>query len=213
MKSHQEPSTRRSIMIMLKTQGPFSVSELARELNITEMAVRRHIHTLDQEGLLITETVRIPTGRPFLRFRLSERAEEHFPHNYHQLALDLLSELDEDAVAVLFEGRKQKLLSRYQSIADTQDHKERVATLTDIQHHGGYMARYEQQSEDQYTIYEYNCPINQIANRYDIACQCEQQLFEQLLQADVKRTECIAKGGHCCVYQIQFPSNSVADSE
>ncbi|WP_017813814.1 helix-turn-helix transcriptional regulator [Paenibacillus shenyangensis] len=203
MKSNQEPSTRRTIMMILKTRGPASVSDLAGELNITEMAVRRHIQALEQEGMLLAETVKIPTGRPYLRFRLSERAEEYFPHNYHQLAIDLLDELDEEDIARVFEGRKRKLLSRYQPLMEQQTLGERVATLTDIQQNSGYMASYEQTRPDEFTIYEFNCPINRVADQYNVACHCEQELFETLLGAKVTRTECIAKGGQCCVYRIQ----------
>ncbi|WP_411345898.1 helix-turn-helix transcriptional regulator [Paenibacillus sp. WLX1005] len=203
MKPNQEPSTRRSIMMILKTSGPASVSDLARQLNITEMAVRRHIQTLEQEGLLLAETIKIPTGRPYLRFRLSEQAAEHFPHNYHQLTLDLLDELDEASIQRIFEGRKQKLLDRYTPLMEQQSLRERVAALAEIQHSGGYMASYEEQGQDEYTIYEYNCPINRVADQHQIACQCEQELFEQLLDAQVTRTECIAKGGRCCIYQVK----------
>ncbi|MFD1886334.1 helix-turn-helix transcriptional regulator [Paenibacillus wenxiniae] len=203
MKANPQPSTRRTIMMLLKTGGPASVSDLAQKLGITEMAVRRHIQSLEQEGLLLAETVRIPTGRPYLRFRLSEQAAEHFPHNYHQLTLDLLDELDDASIARIFEGRKQKLLDRYRPLMEQQSLGERVAALTEIQHQSGYMASYESNDNGEYTMYEYNCPINRVADQHGIACQCEQELFQQLLGAKVTRTECIAKGGQCCIYQIE----------
>ncbi len=203
MKANPQPSTRRTIMMLLKTGGPASVSDLARKLELTEMAVRRHIQSLEQEGLLLAETVRIPTGRPYLRFRLSEQAADHFPHNYHQLTLDLLEELDGASVARIFEGRKQKLFDRYHSLMEQQSLGERVAALTEIQYNSGYMATYEQSEDGEYTMYEYNCPINRVADQHQIACQCEQELFEQLLDAKVTRTECMAKGGQRCIYKIQ----------
>ena len=53
-------------------------------------------------------------------------------------------------------------------------------------------------------IKEHNCPIEQVATKYQHACQCELQLFESLLgDAEVSRTECLAKGGQRCTYSIK----------
>ncbi|MNG33156.1 hypothetical protein D3C84_1193390 [compost metagenome] len=53
-----------------------------------------------------------------------------------------------------------------------------------------------------YQLHEFNCPIAQVAKPYQQACTCELQLFEELLQARVERTECLAKGGAKCTYAI-----------
>ena len=59
-----ETSTRKVILSMLKTQGPLSVHDLAKQLGITEMAVRRHIHSMEKDDLLETKLVRQAMGRP-----------------------------------------------------------------------------------------------------------------------------------------------------
>ncbi|WP_178382024.1 MULTISPECIES: metalloregulator ArsR/SmtB family transcription factor [unclassified Paenibacillus] len=207
MKKGQESgSTRRMIMTLLKMKGPLTIGALAEELGITEMGVRRHVLQLEQESLAKTKVVRQAMGRPLHVYSLTERAEDHFPKNYHNLALELLRELDHgsglDAVNVLFEGRKRRMLAQYSPMMENRDLEERVAELSSIQNAGGYMAEWNREEDGTFVMQEYNCPIRQVATQYRKACQCEQGLFEELLSAKVTRTECMAEGGQSCRYAI-----------
>lgn len=202
MNMEQESSTRKTIVKMLKTGGPLGVSDMAKRLAITEMAVRRHLNTLERDGYIDSHIVRQSMGRPMHVYRLTEAAEDLFPKNYHTLALDLLGELeDEQAVGKLFEKRKEKLLQKYEASMEGMPLEERVEKLADIQNANGYMVDWERM-EDGFLLQEYNCPISQVANQYGEACECEKQLFEGLLKTKVERTECLAKGGGKCVYHI-----------
>ncbi|WP_240547738.1 helix-turn-helix transcriptional regulator [Paenibacillus lignilyticus] len=201
-----EGSTRQTVLTLLKTNGQMNAGELAKHLQITEMAVRRHLSTLERDGLIAPTIVRQAMGRPTHMFRLTEQAELLFPKNYHVLALDFLEELEDDpetAVIVdrLFEGRKRKLIERYAYRMDGKSLEEKVTELASIQNEGGYMVSLEN-DENGLVMHEYNCPIAQVANRYQQACQCELSLFRQLLGTDVERTECLAKGGGKCSYRI-----------
>lgn len=205
-KSQEGGSTRRMIMTLLKMKGPLTISALAEELGITEMGVRRHVLQLEQESLVRTKVVRQAMGRPMHVYSLTERAEDHFPKSYHNLALELLRELDHgsgvDAVNMLFEGRKRRMLAQYSKVMESRELEERVAELSTIQNAGGYMAEWSKEEDGSYTLREYNCPIRQVATQYRKACQCEQHLFEELLEAKVTRSECMAEGGQCCRYAI-----------
>ncbi|SMF91358.1 Predicted transcriptional regulator, ArsR family [Paenibacillus uliginis N3/975] len=206
MEQTQELSTRDTILHMLKTQGPLSAKSIASTLLVTEMAVRRHLGSFEKDGVIETELVRQAMGRPLALYRLSPHAESLFPNKYSTLSLDLLDELTEEAgeemVTRLFERRRNKLRQRYESGVSGKELADRVRTLTDIQNDNGYMAECEQTDDGKYVIKEHNCPISQIANRYNQACSCELELFSSLLQAKVERTECLASGGCRCVYVI-----------
>ncbi|WP_308634827.1 helix-turn-helix transcriptional regulator [Paenibacillus silvisoli] len=202
----QDGSTRQTVLTLLKTHGQMNAGELAKHLQITEMAVRRHLSTLERDGLIAPTIVRQAMGRPTHMFSLTEQAELIFPKNYHVLALDLLEELEDDPetaaiVDRLFEARKRKLIERYAYRMDGKTLEEKVAELASIQNEGGYMVALEN-DESGMVLHEYNCPIAQVANRYQQACQCELALFRQLLGTDVERTECLAKGGGKCSYRI-----------
>lgn len=206
MEQTQDLSTRDTILHMLKTQGPLSAKSIASALLVTEMAVRRHLGSLEKEGVIETELIRQAMGRPLALYRLSPHAESLFPNKYSTLTLDLLDELAEEAgedmVTRLFERRRDKLRQRYETGVAGKKLADRVRTLTDIQNDNGYMAECEQTGDGKYIIKEHNCPISQIANRYNQACSCELALFSSLLQAKVERTECLASGGCRCVYVI-----------
>lgn len=201
-----ETSTRKVILSMLKTSGPLSVQEISKQLGITEMAVRRHIHSMEKDDLLETKLVRQAMGRPTNVYTLAPKADELFPKKYMQLTLDLLDELLEDQghekIERLFEGRQDKLESRYQPRMLDKSLEERVAELAQIQNENGYMVDWSQTQDDTYTFSEHNCPISQVANTFGQACQCELALFRNLLDANVERTECLAKGANKCVYII-----------
>jgi predicted ArsR family transcriptional regulator len=218
MLPQEELSTRSRLLQMLKTQGNCSISEMAKAMGITEMAVRRHIQTLEREGLIRASLVRQAMGRPSYRYALTEEADDLFPKNYPQLTLDLLSELEElpDGTQVidrLFEGRRDKLENRFLDRMMNRTLEERVAQLSAIQNAGGYMTKWEPGEEaGAFKLYEYNCPVAQVANRYRQACHCERQLFERLLDANVERTECLADGGTRCTYAIRREHAGAAKS-
>lgn len=208
MQVHQDASTRHMVLTRLKTSGPLTVGELAGHLGITEMAVRRHLNTLERDGLVGSELVRQPMGRPSYVYSVTDDAEFMFPNNYHGLTLDLLEELEavskqEDLVGRLFDRRKEKLVSRYKDRIGPDDIEGKVKALAKLQNENGYMATWSQDDGGGYMIDEFNCPIAQVANRYHHACDSELRLFQELLDAQVERVECLAKDGKRCRYLIR----------
>lgn len=207
MSQPKEMPTRNKILQMMKTSGPMSTREITAELGITEMAVRRHLGVMERDGLIESKMIRQTLGRPTAVFGLTEHGESLFPKNYHSLTLDLLGELElelgEDTVKHLFDRRKVKLNHQYEPEMQGKDFHEKVLRLAEIQNENGYMTECVKKDEGHYVLMEYNCPISQIANRYNHACDCELKLFESLLDADVERTECLAQEGRKCVYIIK----------
>lgn len=84
-----------------------------------------------------------------------------------------------------------------------QGFDERVKTLAGIQNEAGYMPHLEKITDGLYTLEEANCPLLQVAVRYRHACQCEQSLFESLVDAQVERTSCMTEGQGKCRYLIK----------
>ncbi|WP_027091284.1 helix-turn-helix transcriptional regulator [Cohnella thermotolerans] len=212
MLPQEEGTTRRQLIHLLKTHGDCSIVELAKALGITEMGVRRHIHTLERDGFVQSELYRQAMGRPSYRYSLTKLADDLFPKNYPHLTLELLGELEEQSggtemIDRLFNGRREKLEAKYRERMERKSLEERVAELASIQNAGGYMADWEPAEDGGYTLHERNCPIAQVADRYRQACHCEQGLFRDLLDADVERTECLAEGGMRCTYAIRPKSN------
>lgn len=217
MNPMKELPTREYLLHLLKTRGTMTAKEMSAELQITEMAVRRHLGTLERDGLIEPKLQRQTMGRPTTLYALTETADHVFPKTYHKVALDLLGELVEEAgeeiIGKLFQRRKLKLMKAYGPNMTAADLKGKVKQLAKMQNENGYMAEYEETGDGQFVLKEYNCPIFQVAHSYNSACSCELELFEELLGAKVTRTECLANGGGCCIYRITQQQNSKTDLE
>jgi predicted ArsR family transcriptional regulator len=74
-------STRQQILEMLKKNDTMSAKEIAAKLKITDIAVRRHLLTLEKDHLVQTKLVRQSMGRPYHVYMLTEMSEQVFPKN------------------------------------------------------------------------------------------------------------------------------------
>ncbi|WP_186576722.1 helix-turn-helix transcriptional regulator [Aquibacillus kalidii] len=202
-------STRQAILELLKKQGSLSVSGLKQDLDITEMAVRKHLVKLEGENLITSRTVRQPMGRPVIYYSLTKTGENIFPTNYDAIAMEFLFDIEEsmgtDAIDKLFENREKRMRKKYvRRIYSDDSLEDKVKELVSVQNESGYMSEYHEESEGELSFSQYNCPIASIANKYSKPCDCELSLFKSVLGTDnVERVACIAKGESSCKYVIK----------
>ncbi|MFZ5815665.1 MAG: helix-turn-helix transcriptional regulator [Bacillota bacterium] len=209
---HQEDtSTRREIINILRTVGPLTVGELGERLGITHVAVRRHLTSLERDGLVTSVQERLPMGRPTRVYSLTEAADSLFPKKYGAFTLELLdfiSQQGEDLVEAFFSRRGASMVEKYGPEVTTGGSlEERVARLAEVQQANGYLAEWEKAGDELLVLKEFNCPVHQVSKKYPHACHHELEFFKAVLGTDqVERVECIAKGGQCCRYTIK-PAN------
>lgn len=200
-------STRMQIMMMLKTEGGLTVSEIAERLGVTEMAVRRHMNQLERDQLIEPQLLRKSMGRPSNQYFLTERSEQYFPKMYASFTMEILKDLEEnygtDMIKSIFKNREKRLLEEHFSAFQGKSLDEKVRLLAELQDEKGYMVKWEKEDEGVYRFVECNCPISQVASVYNQACQCEMDWFCKLLDAEVEQIECKAQGGQNCVYFIR----------
>ncbi|WP_199614839.1 helix-turn-helix transcriptional regulator [Paenibacillus alkalitolerans] len=203
------PTTRKQILTMLRKKGRMNANDIAKELGITDIAVRRHLNTMERDHLIRAETVRQAMGRPTFVYSLTDHAEDLFPKNYADITLDFLNDVRDlqgpEMIEALFERRESRLERKYKERMGGQQQLEKlVQELAHIQDERGYMADWEKDEEgNQYFITEHNCPIHSIAHAYNQACSSELSLFRKVLGAEVEQLECKAKGGERCVYVVK----------
>ena len=70
------PATRRRILIALKERGGMTADELAENLGISSVAVRRHLTNLERDRLVDHKQVQRGMGRPSYVYRLTEAAHQ-----------------------------------------------------------------------------------------------------------------------------------------
>lgn len=185
-----------------------TVLELAAQLNITEMAVRRHLQVLETDNLLLCIMKKNMMGRPSKVYQLTEKGEEFFPKQYKQIGLELLQEihhLDGNIVSQAIVSRQKRLISRYQPRLKGKDFKTQVKEMVKIQSELGFMAEEnETNSENTGEIKQANCPYLEIAKDFPEICRNEHKFFEELFETtNIAKVSSLSKGGNCCQYVIR----------
>ncbi len=206
MKQEREnPNTRREVLRHLHTRGGMTAQQLAGELGITSMGVRRHLLALEKDGLVRIQLQRQPAGRPTFIFQLTEAGYDTFPRSYDLLATQLLDAVQtregEHKVSEMFSGRMDQLIEQYEPRMRGKDLAGRVAELARIQDENGYMAVWEK-VEGGFLLKEQNCAIYRVACRFQSACRYEIELFRRLLDADIERVEHQVNGDSACTYRV-----------
>jgi predicted ArsR family transcriptional regulator len=212
----QMQSTRREILMTLKKRGGMTADELSEVLGITAMGVRRHLMTLERDGLVQYKPVQRGVGRPSYIYSLTDLADDLFIKNYDQFANELLTILKmidgDEKVEELFARRMERLEASFAPHLANKDLPEQVAELSRIQNEKGYLTEWEQLDDGTFVFVEHNCAIAKIAQTCNFACDYELQLLNNLLDADqIVREDHIASGDISCRYRItQKPPSDAA---
>jgi predicted ArsR family transcriptional regulator len=198
--------TKQRILTLLKINGGLTTSNLGDMLDISATAVRRHLNTLEAQGLITHRTEQRGMGRPSFVYELTAGASQVFPQSYATFATNILEDLIElegtEKLDEIFSQRQEKRRQRLVAQMSGDSLSERVASLARILEAEGRMTTWEQLSDTKFLLREHNCPILRVAERFEQPCDCEISLFRELLQADIERIAHIPDGDIACVYEI-----------
>ena len=208
--------TRRKIVLALKQQGGMTAAELAGQVGITSMGIRRHLTALERDGLVRYDLEQRGQGRPSYVYHLSDKAEGLFPNNYAPLANELLGYLShaggETAVTQLFEQRAQRRIRNATARLAGLSSADRVAGLAEILSEDGYLAEWEQVDADAFLLSEHNCAVHDVAAAFRAACNSELTFLAAMLaDAVVTRERHMLAGELRCAYRIQRRVSSGGD--
>jgi predicted ArsR family transcriptional regulator len=203
--------SRQKILDLLKWKGPQTAAELAERIDITVVAVRQHLQSLTQEGMLQFDEERQAVGRPVHRWRLTEAAQQKYPDQHSNLVSDLLLAVNDnfgpDGVERVVEGRSRQMLARYRKRMPNSSTSltERIQALTALRDQDGYLAEFMAEDDGHWVITENHCPIREAAQSCKGFCAWEVMLFQELLGETVRveRTEHQMDGSRRCVYRIE----------
>lgn len=204
MEASEKPSRQR-IINHLKRAGPASVSWLSREVGISPMAVRQHLHALERQGIVHSDVRKTGVGRPVSLYWLTERAENIFPKSYGRFISEVLKTVErldgKGKVDDIFRARKEETLKARQEVLAGLGPLDRARTFAEMLNQDGYMAELGE-AEGGYSLRQFNCPISEVAAKHRAACKYELELYRDLLGAGVRRSECIGEGDASCTYLI-----------
>ncbi|WP_208589084.1 helix-turn-helix transcriptional regulator [Gracilibacillus suaedae] len=202
-------SIKERVVELLKREQAMTVPQLLSHFSISDIALRRHLKTLEREGTVEAKTVKQEIGRPFLQYRLTEKAQKNFPQHYEQLSISMLNKLEnqfgKDFVeALISDWTADRMESYQQQLLPYQKLSDKMEQLLTIQKQEGYMSSLKQIDSQRFQLDQYHCPIYSIACNYKAACLTEESFFRELLpNATVKMNNCIAMGEQCCSFLIE----------
>jgi DeoR family suf operon transcriptional repressor len=204
------------VLLLVRRQPGGTVSQLATQLGVSGVAVRRHLAALSRLGLVErvapsehADDRHRGAGRPPGGWRVTSAALSDAPGNYDTFALDLLADLSardgSDAVDALLARQSDRLTDHYRSCLEgVSDLTERVARLAELRDDAGYAAFAGSNAANELVLTECNCAVYRVAERYPAMCELELEVMRDVLgpEVDVQRVSHTMRGDGVCAYCI-----------
>lgn len=197
------------ILRLLKTGGSQNAAAIADQLQVSPMAIRQHLQTLQAEKLVVYEEERRPVGRPVKLWRLTSQATRLFPDSHADLLVNLLRHVETvygstGLETVVAERTRSQIEAYITQIPEALDWRERVTMLAQLRGQEGYMAEVIDEPDGAVLLVENHCSIHQAAQNFNHLCNSELVVFTSVLGSSVsiERVEHIVRGDRRCAYRI-----------
>jgi predicted ArsR family transcriptional regulator len=198
---------RAAIVELLRRDGEAGVAQVAEHLGISEVATRRHLGLLEEEGLVAARTVRQPRGRPAARYSLTEEAGRLFPQRYDRFAAEALAFLADqqgrDGLRAFLRWRLEREVAGLSEAVTAPDLPGRLDQLADALSAAGFAASVSAEG-DRFTLTQEHCALEEVAREHPELCAYEAATFSKVLGQDVRlsRRETMTAGSRACVCSI-----------
>lgn len=206
-------TTREKVMRAVLSQGPVSAATIGKKLDLTAAAVRRHLDTLEDEGLVEVKVVsgsQRGAGRPSRRYVVTQQGQVELGDDYLEVANEAMSMIVDLGGQEALRGFARKYFADIETrfneeISTDSSLNERIQTLTAVLAELGYAATTRRAGRTAKVttlraaqICQGHCPIQELAGEFPQFCEEETDLFARLLQVDVRRLSTMPTGGHVC---------------
>ncbi len=205
--------TRAALVEFLHRGGAQPVASLAAHLGVSEVATRRHLSVLLDEGLVEERESRASGGRPATCFALTARAARLFPQSYDRFAKELLDfltvEHGRDGLVAFLRWRVDREVDALTEAIEDGPLEQRVAQLAQALTSAGFLADVVTEPSSRglptLRLVQHNCVIQGVAREHPEICAYEAAAFSRALGTDVSvsREETIADGASSCVCTVR----------
>jgi predicted ArsR family transcriptional regulator len=203
--------TRRHILEILKERKEATIDEIVAALTdrigkITAVTVRHHLEILRGDGLVAAPAVRRRSapGRPQYVYTLTERASDHFPHNYQGLATGLLTQIKDqlsaDQVSQILEGVATTMTDA--AMIPDGPMEVRLDHAVAYLNHNGYTSHWRH-SDEGHVLFVTNCPYEHVSCCNPELCRMDERLIRGLLGGNPKRIAWQQGGDEACMFVVQ----------
>lgn len=204
--------TRAALVDHLHRNGSQPVAALAAHLGISEVATRRHLGVLIEDGLVEEREARASGGRPAACFALTERAVRLFPQSYDRFANELLdfltAEHGRDGLLAFLRWRVDREVDALADAVQDGPLEDRVARLAEALTSAGFAADVVREDTNDalptLQLIQHHCVIEGVAREHPEICNYEAAAFSRALGTDVQlsRRTTIADGSPACVCTV-----------
>ena len=190
----------RKVLEELKLSGGLPVSELARKVDASYMAVKQQCEELKKIGYVSrTRVPRTAVGRPEIFYRLAAKADALFPQAGVNFTLELMEELkslygDSLPDKLLFQYFEKQLTVWRKRLEKSQSLVEKATKLAALRVKEGCFGQCKYDPEAGFRMEEYHNPLQRIFELYPRAIAMEHRMLEQLLGTRVVRRELPGSG-------------------
>lgn len=180
-------STRGQVVALLR-HGHATVEELARELELTDNAVRAHLAALERDGLVAQSGLRRGAGKPAYIYTLTPEAEGLFPKAYGALLNLMLDVLGEQLEPETLDGALREVGRRLaaEKPAPVGSLQARVASAVDTLGELGGLA-YVQDVDGGFVILGRSCPLAAAVEGHPETCLLAETLLTDVIGAPVRQ--------------------------
>ena len=204
--------TRARVARSILENGPSTAAALGARLGLTPAAIRRHLDTLQADGMIEGRQARVQgyrgRGRPAKVFVVTDAGRDAFEQAYDDLAVGALRFLAEtggdELVGEFARRRVGELEERYRPMVDAAAGPEdKARALARSLSADGYAASVETAptgSGEQ--LCQHHCPVAHVAEQFPQLCEAETEAFARLLGTHVQRLATIAHGDGICTTHI-----------
>lgn len=206
--------TREAVLSVLLREGEATAAQLARTLGVSVQAMRRHLRSLEDDGLVEASPSHEGPGRPSNRWRLTAQGQGRFPDGSENFALGLLHTLTEnlpaDTLELVLRQQAEQKAADYRRLIGSGPLGQRLERLVDLRRKEGYVAECRRDDDPNssgatpaWVISEFHCSVVRIAEKYPVVCDQELRLIRHTFpDCAVERVHWRLEGGHSCGFRI-----------
>ena len=194
------------LRLLLKKKSGLTIDELSKQLEITRNAVRQHLASLENDGLVTQGATRPSGGRPEQIYLLTDAGKEVFPRQYSWFALLVVESLKEESgsealgkrLGTMGEKIAQQLRAQNPGLKTSEQKVERLSAIMEQLGYDSVIA-----DPGGLAIEAVNCVFHNLAVKNPEICQFDLALMSAFSDSTVEHETCMAEGGNVCRFKFQ----------
>lgn len=197
--------TRKRIVRLIREQGRMTLSDLRKRTGLSRSTLRQHLAILARDGLITSQFIRRPTGRPPLVYRLTPRSTLAPAQTYAAFLRTMVAGMraaGTDQLDEVFRRIGEQLAAEHPEIRRLPDPAARLEAARQLFFPDAESTGVERTSDGvQFSLY--TCPLAEVAMEYRDLCCAARGVLSALVGAEVGQTEWIIRGDPRCTFEVR----------